>query len=198
MNLVLLRLPLPILLRLLFCLFGTTQPPIFRPCSVSLTQAVALLGCVIRPSWPLLQGNTWQRKKKSKRTCPVRNSNPGFQYFGGPRSRDIGIGYRNITSVLSYPVTCPTSFFYRAIEKSRNLFLTHVIFVKKQITLKSENKKQCYIKCWKCPPRSAMRAFILFHMFDATRWRVSAVTVNGSPDEILSICLAQENREMYP
>jgi hypothetical protein len=33
---------------------------------------------------------------------------------------------------------------------------------------------------------------------DETWWSVSAVTGNGSPDEILSICLAQENREMYP
>jgi hypothetical protein len=59
-------------------------------------------------------------------------------------------------------------------------------------------KKQGYIKCWKCPPLSAMHAFTLCLMFDATRWRVSAVTGNGSPDEILSNCLAQENREMYP
>jgi hypothetical protein len=29
--------------------------------------------------------------------------------------------------------------------------------------------------CWKCPPRSAMHAFTLFLMFDATRWIVSAV-----------------------
>jgi hypothetical protein len=64
--------------------------------------------------------------------------------------------------------------------------------------MKSENKKQCYIKHWKRPPHSAMHAFTLFLMFDATRWRVSAVTGNGSPDEILSICLAQDNQEMYP
>jgi hypothetical protein len=30
---------------------------------------------------------------------------------------------------------------YRVIEKSRNPFLTHVVFVKKYITLKAENKK---------------------------------------------------------
>jgi hypothetical protein len=50
------------------------------------------------------------------------------------------------------------------------------LFVKKYITLKSENKKQCYIKCWKCPPRSAMHTFTLFLMFDATRWRRFCVT----------------------
>jgi hypothetical protein len=48
--------------------------------------------------------------------------------------------------------------------------------VKKLITLKSENKKQCCIKCWKCPQRSAMHAFTLFLMLDATRRRVSAAT----------------------
>jgi hypothetical protein len=32
------------------------------------------------------------------------------------------------------------------------------------------NKKKT--KFWKCPPRSAMHAFNLFPMFDATRWRV--------------------------
>jgi hypothetical protein len=42
--------------------------------------------------------------------------------------------------------------------------------------MKSENKKQYYIKCWKCPLHSAMRAFNLFLTLDATRWRVSAVT----------------------
>jgi hypothetical protein len=74
---------------------------------------------------------------------------------------------------------------YSVIDKSRNPFLT-------------EDKNQCYIKCWKYLPRSAMHTFTLFLMFDATRWRVPAVTVNRSPDEILSTCLSQENREMYP
>jgi hypothetical protein len=37
-------------------------------------------------------------------------------------------------------------------------------------------KKKCYIKCWKCPPLSAMQAFTFFLMSDATRWRLSAVT----------------------
>jgi hypothetical protein len=40
-----------------------------------------------------------------------------------------------------------------------------------------------------------MHAFTLFLMFDATRFCSDG---NGLPDEILSICLAQENREMYP
>jgi hypothetical protein len=35
-------------------------------------------------------------------------------------------------------------------------------------------------------------------MFDATQGRVSAVTRNGSPDDMLLICLALENWEMYP
>jgi hypothetical protein len=65
---------------------------------------------------------------------------------------------------------------YKVIEKSCNPFLTHVLFVKKYITLKSENKKRCYFECWKCPPNSAMHAFTLFLMFDAAWWRVSAVT----------------------
>jgi hypothetical protein len=30
-------------------------------------------------------------------------------------------------------------------------------------------QKQCYIKCWKCPPRSAIHAFTLFLRFDATQ-----------------------------
>jgi hypothetical protein len=32
------------------------------------------------------------------------------------------------------------------------------------------------MKCWKCPPRSAIHAFTLFLMFDATRRRVSCIT----------------------
>jgi hypothetical protein len=35
-----------------------------------------------------------------------------------------------------------------------------------------EIKKQSYIKCWKSLLRSAMHAFTLFLLFDATRWRV--------------------------
>jgi hypothetical protein len=34
-------------------------------------------------------------------------------------------------------------------------------------------------------------------MYDATRWTVSAATGNGSPDEILSNWLAQEDGVMY-
>jgi hypothetical protein len=44
-----------------------------------------------------------------------------------------------------------------------------------------KQKKSCYVKCWKCPPRSATRALPLF-MSDATRWRASAVTATGSPE----------------
>jgi hypothetical protein len=31
------------------------------------------------------------------------------------------------------------------------------------------NKKQCYVKRWKCPPLSAMHTHTLFLKFDATR-----------------------------
>jgi hypothetical protein len=93
---------------------------------------------------------------------------------------------------------CGQNFlFYRMTEKSHNPFLTHVLFATKLSTLKPENKKQCYIKCWKCPVVQWCRHSV-FLMSDATQWRVSAVTRNGSPDEILSICLAQENLEIYP
>jgi hypothetical protein len=43
-----------------------------------------------------------------------------------------------------------------------------------------------------------MHGFTPFIMFYATRWSVSAVIANGSTHEVLSIRLAQENREMYP
>jgi hypothetical protein len=69
------------------------------------------------------------------------------------------------------------------------------------IEIKKKQKKRCYIKCWKCPLHSVMHAITVFLMSDATRWRVSACFLyhrNGSPDEILSIFLAQENQEMYP
>jgi hypothetical protein len=63
------------------------------------------------------------------------------------------------------------------------------------IEIRKKNRR--YVKCWKCPLRSAMRVFTVFLMFHATRRRFFAVTWNGSADEIL-LCLAQENREMYP
>jgi hypothetical protein len=50
----------------------------------------------------------------------------------------------------------------------------------------------------KFPPHSAMHTFTIYLIFNATRWRVPAVTGNGSPYEILPIYLAQENQEMYP
>jgi hypothetical protein len=43
-----------------------------------------------------------------------------------------------------------------------------------------------------------MHAFTLFLKFDATPWRVSAVTGNGSPDEILSICLDKRIGKCIP
>jgi hypothetical protein len=43
---------------------------------------------------------------------------------------------------------------------------------KSKLHLNRKTKAQCYIKCCKCPPRSAMHAFTLFLMFDATWWRV--------------------------
>jgi hypothetical protein len=48
--------------------------------------------------------------------------------------------------------------------------------------------------CQKCSPCSAIYAFTLFPMCDA-RFLCHG---NGPLGKILSICLAQENREMYP
>lgn len=59
-----------------------------------------------------------------------------------------------------------------------------------------KTKKQRYIDCWKCPPRSATHAFAIFLVFYATRWRRRLA--NGSPDETTSTFLANENREIYP
>jgi hypothetical protein len=66
-----------------------------------------------------------------------------------------------------------------------------------KIILKSENKKQ-HIKGWKCPPFSAMHAFSLFLMSDACFLCPASCFHSGSPDQILFICLAQENKVMYP
>jgi hypothetical protein len=73
---------------------------------------------------------------------------------------------------------------YRVIEKSRNPFLTQVLFVKKKLHWNQKTKEKTmlystniyYTNFWKCPPRSAMRAFKRFLMFDASLWRVSALT----------------------
>jgi hypothetical protein len=81
----------------------------------------------------------------------------------------------------------------RVIERSRRKFLTQVLHAKK-IQMKRENKKQCYIKCWKCPTRSAMHEFTLFLMELGEEF----LCHEGSPDEALSICLAQESRETCP
>jgi hypothetical protein len=51
-------------------------------------------------------------------------------------------------------------------------FLTHVLFLKKQITLKSGNREQCYIKFWKCPPRF-----------------ISSLNTEGWPERFLSCTL---------
>jgi hypothetical protein len=93
---------------------------------------------------------------------------------------------------------------YRMIEKSRNPFLTHVLFVKKNKLYwrqKTKNANVLYKKCWKCPPRSAMHAYRhLTPKVDRNGfWPVLFLCHgNGSPDGILSIFLAQENREIYP
>jgi hypothetical protein len=59
---------------------------------------------------------------------------------------------------------------YRAIEKLHNSFLTRVLFVKKYTEIR---KKQCYIECWKRPPRSATHACVPFLLFNASRWGVA-------------------------
>jgi hypothetical protein len=66
-----------------------------------------------------------------------------------------------------------------------------------KMTLKSENKKHCYIKCWKCPPRPDYCN--LTPKFDRNGFCPVRFLCHGSgsPDEILSICLVQGNREMY-
>jgi hypothetical protein len=58
-------------------------------------------------------------------------------------------------------------------------------------------KQNNCIKYSKCLPCSAMQAFTPSIMFYATGEQFYCPG-NGSPDEILSICLAQKNREMYP
>jgi hypothetical protein len=59
----------------------------------------------------------------------------------------------------------------QVIGKSRNPFQTRVLFVKNKLYW-NQKKKQCYIRYWKCPLRSAMHAFTLYLVFVATRWRV--------------------------
>jgi hypothetical protein len=63
----------------------------------------------------------------------------------------------------------------------------HMFWVPKKITLESENKRQCDIKCWKCPWCSAIYSFAFFLMFDASRWRVSAVMF-GMPSSLFCFC----------
>jgi hypothetical protein len=61
---------------------------------------------------------------------------------------------------------------YRVIEKSRNPFLTHVLFAKNKLHWNQRGKKQCYIKCRKCVPRS-----------------VSSLNTEGRPERFLSCTL---------
>jgi hypothetical protein len=62
----------------------------------------------------------------------------------------------------------------------------------KQNNLHWNNKKWCHIKCCKCPTRSVFSSCLMQpgEQFLCHR--------NGSPDQILWICLAQENWELYP
>lgn len=57
---------------------------------------------------------------------------------------------------------------YRVIEKSRNPLLAHVTFIKKNTNYIKITQKS-YIKCLKCPLRSAMHGSTLSLVFDVTR-----------------------------
>jgi hypothetical protein len=68
-----------------------------------------------------------------------------------------------------------STYRLESTEWSRSIpFLTHVMFYlsKNKWLWNKKTKKQCYIKCWKCPSHFAMHAFTLFLMFDATWWSV--------------------------
>jgi hypothetical protein len=62
----------------------------------------------------------------------------------------------------------------------------------------NQKRKIMLIKCLKCSPHSAMQAFIFYLKLDMKPGEDFLCHRNGSPHEILSICLVQENREMYP
>jgi hypothetical protein len=57
----------------------------------------------------------------------------------------------------------------------------------------SQGTEKRFIECWK---RSAMHAFTLFVLLQPGEEFLCQG--NSSPDEILAVCLAQENQEMYP
>jgi hypothetical protein len=134
---------------------------------------------------------------------PSRKSATGSYYEWSPSLHATLLkGHSNIlpsapiSSELLVPWGFPTNIQadWKVTTNSWHMFC----WKNNKLRWNQKTKKQYFLSCWKCPPCSATHAFTIFLMFDATRWKVPVVTGNGSPDEILSICLAQENRECSP
>jgi hypothetical protein len=100
------------------------------------------------------------------------------------------------------PISLHVSLFVRyvneVIQSGRNVRqpLPDACSVCQKINYIEITKQKSYINCWMCPSRSSMYAFTVFRMCDAI-WR-KVCHGNVSPGEKLSICLAQEDLEMYP
>jgi hypothetical protein len=85
---------------------------------------------------------------------------------------------------LHQTAQCVTVTHCTAWLRDRAMNSSHTIYLSKhKLHL---NQKKSSTKCWKCP--------------HASRNPVQRICSdgNGSPDEIMSICLVQQNREMYP
>jgi hypothetical protein len=79
------------------------------------------------------------------------------------------------------------------IEKSRKPFLTQVLFEKKSETKKQE--KQVIFRVGHVQRLLRRKRSLVFLMCDPVKSFCS--DGNGTPDEIPSTCLAQDDREVY-
>jgi hypothetical protein len=93
--------------------------------------------------------------------------------------------------LLLYCYAC----MYRVIEKSRNPFLTRVC-QKNKVHWNQKTKKNVVLSAGNVH-RVHRCMYSLFSWCLLQPGEVFLCHGNGSPDKILSICLAQENREMY-
>jgi hypothetical protein len=68
-------------------------------------------------------------------------------------------------------------------SKIHTIYSWYMVYLpKNKLHWNHKIKLQRYVKCWKCPMSSVMRAFTLFLSFHATQWSVSVVFGNSSPD----------------
>jgi hypothetical protein len=77
-------------------------------------------------------------------------------------------------------------------SKSHAKHSLHMFYLS-ELNYNEIRKQKTMLKCWKCPPRSAMHAITIFLMFDATRWRVSVSRKRFTRRDIVDLFGTEES-----